>query len=83
MIKLSKILDFSEVIKFFKRLSNIQQYNIEKTISGYTFVESSDDIQNILNNSISGIIINQNINLTNRYRDWETDRKSTRLNSSH
>ena len=23
------------------------------------------------------------VNTVNRYRDWETDRKSTRLNSSH
>ena len=27
--------------------------------------------------------VNNNPNITNTYRDWETDRKSTRLNSSH
>ena len=27
--------------------------------------------------------INQSLCETNSYRDWETDRKSTRLNSSH
>ena len=25
----------------------------------------------------------KSLNKSNRYRDWETDRKSTRLNSSH
>ena len=27
--------------------------------------------------------LNVLVSISNRYRDWETDRKSTRLNSSH
>ena len=51
----------------------IKKYNAKK-IKGV----ECDDVVNI-----RAIAINKQANVKGSYRDWETDRKSTRLNSSH
>ena len=46
--------------------------------------EEAEKQQNALkNNKKDANIARPNIAPNQRYRDWETDRKSTRLNSSH
>ena len=49
---------------------------------GFLITNAFDRLQIILSGTFDGFL-KMLRNLTNLYRDWETDRKSTRLNSSH
>ena len=49
----------------------------------YTLTVARGTRNSIYNNSLRMILFAGSTLLTCRYRDWETDRKSTRLNSSH
>ena len=56
----------------------------------YAFTSGTGSVGSILNSPSSTAIVTNNTSTSTRYavlnpsyRDWETDRKSTRLNSSH
>ena len=58
--------------------SEISELNIGQFTVLAKYMLNNDDTG--INKTFENIIEN---NLLSRYRDWETDRKSTRLNSSH
>ena len=61
---------------------------MEKDLFGNEITEKQTinrfDLEKILFAKMSNITLDEFVRMiTNSYRDWETDRKSTRLNSSH
>ena len=58
------------------------------TLEGYTTIEGIyvgqfPGDETLYRNSLNTILTEQKLDTLVKYRDWETDRKSTRLNSSH
>ena len=53
---------------------------IDNAFSSWRMLENDDTL---LNSNAIYKLINTDLDTNGAYRDWETDRKSTRLNSSH
>ena len=82
----------SEVQEYLRRISNeltfpLTAQNLPRLISDITLNELGYELESKL---LAGENVNNytpchyfSIKITDIYRDWETDRKSTRLNSSH
>ena len=71
---------------------NLSAGNATETVLGLAVIDTLSNIEKVVGSNwddkfiTSGIVSNYvdgNEGITRRYRDWETDRKSTRLNSSH
>ena len=69
------------------RDANGSQTAIITQSSQELWVDLPANITNVANANFTGTVSSNalvaNISITSSYRDWETDRKSTRLNSSH
>ena len=72
----------NELVKLGKhRQAQLVEWDIEQNESDYEFYFNS--AWNAQQSKVDDLHMNAHILSMAVYRDWETDRKSTRLNSSH
>ena len=82
LFSIQKYLSSSAVDKF--KLDRVFEVNKSKTPQLYNDIVN--DVQFLENNGLFILIDGEDVKVkyaNGWYRDWETDRKSTRLNSSH